>query len=145
MKYILAACLLVLIVCMLSGQQMTAHTYVQQTVMGVQKGFGLRTQQAGWGIGMVFQSTQTGSVETGTDNYPMFAVEGIFPIAASGKLSFSLAPKVGIVNEQFLVFIPEVETNIRVANWVYLGIGAGIRAREAATSIKLILKTPGKQ
>lgn len=142
MRYFLTTCLTMLIVSALSAQQMTAQTYIQQTVMGVQKGFGLRTHQKGWGVGVVFQSTQFGVSEAGTGNYPMIAVEGIIPIASSGKLSFSLTPKVGVVNEQFIAFIPEVETTMRLTNWVYLGVGTGIRAREAATSLKIIIKAP---
>ncbi len=122
------------------GQTITGQVFIQQTVMGVQKGYGFRYHiKDKFGIGALFQSNGKLSIEDENGNYPFYGIETIVPIVRCSTLKVSLAPKAGFVNQNFFVLIPEVETEIRVSKMISAGIITGIRARKSSSGIKLIV------
>ncbi len=124
----------------MSAQTITGQAYVQQTVMGIQKGFSLRIQnKAGWGIGMIHQSGLKSTQEEPNEKYPFHGLELIVPLTKSGKMQLFFAPKIGYVNNYFFVLIPEVETELKISERISVSITAGIRAREASTGFKILL------
>jgi hypothetical protein len=120
-------------------QGISGQVFVQQTVMGVQKGYGLRYTANRLGVGVVYQSSEQISFESSIDNYPFYGVEGLVKLRDCGDINVLFAPKIGMVNQQFLVIIPEVETQVSINRFITLGLGAGIRARQASTSFKLLI------
>lgn len=123
-----------------SAQTTSIQAFAQQTVMGFQKGYGLRYQTArGLGIGILFQSNGKLSAESVGNNYPFYGTEAIIPLAKCTTIQFLFTPKVGFVNRNFLVFIPEVETEINVNKLLSIGITTGIRARKSSAGVKAIL------
>jgi len=123
-----------------SVQTLSGQAYLQNTVMGVQKGFGLRMQtNKGLGIGLVHQSNLKSTMEGVDEKYPFYGIEAIVPLTKCGNMQFFLTPKAGFVNEDFFVLIPEVETEIKITERFSAAITAGIRARESATGIKLLV------
>lgn len=123
-----------------SAQTLTGQTYLQNTVMGLQKGIGLRVQtNKGLGLGMVYQSNLYSNGERLNENYAFYGIEMIIPLTKCGNMRFFLTPKAGFVNEDFFVLIPEVETEIKITNRFSAAITAGIRARESSTGIKLLV------
>ncbi len=123
-----------------TSQVITGQAYIQQTVMGAQKGFGLRIQNnAGWGLGMIHQSNLKSTQEGLDQKYPFYGLELVAPLAKCGNMQFFLTPKAGFVNEYFFILIPEVETELRISENFSAAITAGIRAREASTGLKVLL------
>ena len=135
--------LLILIICMKvcgNAQTLTGQAYLQNTVMGLQKGYGLRVQtNKGLGIGLIHQSNLKSTVEGVDEKYPFYGIETIVPLTRCGNMRFFLAPKAGFVNQDFFVLIPEVETEIKITERFSAAITAGIRARESSTGIKLLV------
>ncbi|WP_424963646.1 hypothetical protein [Ekhidna sp.] len=122
------------------AQTLTGQTYLQNTVMGLQKGFGLRIQtNKGLGVGLVHQSNLRSTKEGLNEKYPFYGIETVVPLTKCGNMRFFLTPKAGFVNEDFFVLIPEVETEIKITDTFSAAITAGIRARESATGIKLLI------
>jgi hypothetical protein len=123
-----------------SAQTLSGQAYLQNTIMGLQKGIGLRIQtNKGLGLGMVFQSNLNSKREGLNEDYAFYGIETIIPLTKCGNMRFFLTPKTGFVSEDFFVLIPEVETEIRITKTFSAAITAGIRARESATGIKLLV------
>ena len=123
-----------------SAQTLSGQAYFQNTVMGLQKGYGLRVQtNKGLGIGLVHQSNLKSTMEGADEKYPFYGIETVIPLTKCGNMRFFLTPKAGFVNEDFFVLIPEVETEIRITNRFSAAITAGIRARESSTGIKVLV------
>ena len=121
------------------GQTISGQAYLQKTVMGLQKGFGLRVQNdLGWGVGALHQSNLESTKEGLNEKYPFYGMEFIAPLTKCGNMQFLLTPKIGFVNKYFFIIIPEVETKIGISNRISAAITAGIRAREASTGLKLL-------
>lgn len=141
MKKLLIICTLILGASLTgSAQTLTGQAYLQNTVMGLQKGFGLRVQtNKGLGIGLVHQLNLKSTKEGVDEKYPFYGIETIVPLTKCGNMRFFLTPKAGFVNEDFFVLIPEVETEIKITERFSAAITAGIRARESSTGIKLLV------
>ncbi len=122
------------------GQTISGQTYLQKTIMGVQKGFGLRIQNdLGWGLGAIHQSNLESSKEGLNETYPFYGLELIAPMTKCGNMQFFLSPKIGFVNKFFFIIIPEVETEVKISNRISAAVIAGIRAREASTGLKILV------
>ncbi|MEP1094103.1 MAG: hypothetical protein ABJG78_03285 [Cyclobacteriaceae bacterium] len=122
------------------AQTISGQAFAEQTVMGFQKGYGLRYQTSkGLGIGVLFQSNGKLSMETADGNYPFYGIETILPITSCNNMRFFISPKIGFVNQDFLVLIPQVETEIKVTNSLSVGITTGLRARQSSAGGKVIL------
>lgn len=123
-----------------NAQVFTGQTYLQNTVMGLQKGFGVRIQtNKGLGIGLVHQSNLSSTMEGINEKYPFYGIETIVPLTKCGNMRFFFTPKAGFVNEDFFVIIPEVETEIKLTDTFSAAITAGIRARESAVGAKVLI------
>ncbi|MEQ9468295.1 MAG: hypothetical protein RLN88_12855 [Ekhidna sp.] len=123
-----------------NAQVLTGEAYVQNTVMGLQKGYGLRIQtNKGLGIGLVHQSNLNVKGESLDEKYPFYGIETIVPLTRCGNMRLFFTPKAGFVNEHFFVIIPEVETEIRISDTFSTALTAGIRARESAVGVKLMV------
>ena len=123
-----------------SAQTITGQTYLQNTIMGLQRGIGLRVQtDKGLGLGMVYQTNLNRKSEGLNEDYAFYGIETIIPLTKCGNMRFFFTPKAGFVSEDFFVLIPEVETEIKITNTFSAAITAGIRARESSTGIKLLV------
>ncbi|MEM9337770.1 MAG: hypothetical protein AAGA66_03520 [Bacteroidota bacterium] len=123
------------------AQQLTGQVFLQQTILGKQNGYGVRYQnEKGLGVGIVYQSNLNASREFVQGNYPFYGIETVIPITKCNNMRLFLTPKVGFVNHLFFVVIPEVETNIKISDRFSSGITAGLRARQSAIGIKIIMK-----
>ena len=123
-----------------SAQVLTGQTYIQKTVMGMQKGFGFRVQtNKGLGLGFIHQSNLKRDREATGSSYSLYGVEAVVPLTKCGNMRFYFSPKAGFVNERFFIIIPELETEIRITNRISTAITAGIRARESATGLKIMV------
>jgi len=121
----------------LKAQNISFEVYAQESRIGLQRGYGVfLANSKGMAIGPVFQSTDGISTETNLTNYPFIGAEARFPIETCGKLRILFATKAGFLNRDFFVVLPEVQTEYLITNTLGVGLGAGIRVREAAISFK---------
>ncbi len=141
MKTILLTALLLLTLVRVNAQHFEAQSYVQETALGLQKGYGVRYISP-WRMkfGIFLQSNNNLSLEEGVSNYPFTGIEVSYPISSCGKISMYGNVKGGLVNHQFFAITPEIETVWNFSRFVSLGIGTGVRVREAAISGKIIIK-----
>lgn len=128
------------------AQGLSMEAFIQKSLIGLQKGYGLYyLNKKGWGLGTIFQSTDGISMERNANNYPLIAIEGRIPIQNGERLRLQFAPRFGFVNHDFLVFIPEFQTDYEITKTIGIGLGAGIRVREASLSYKIFVKPFKKQ
>lgn len=124
------------------GQNLEFSTMVQQTTMGLQSGYSVEYRTAlGPAIGAFYQSTNHLSFETTPENYPFYGVDLSTPVKRCGDLELLAHLRVGLVNQNFLIATPELETRLSIFDFLKVGLGAGYRSRQAAVSAKLILTT----
>lgn len=139
-KIALLTMTLVAVLGTVSGQTISSQIFLEQTVMGLQKGYGIRYQTAkGLGVGVVFQSNGKLTTELGGDSYPFYGIETVIPITKCGNIRFSFSPKIGFVSENYVVAIPQVETEIKVTNFLAVGITTGIRGGEPSAGTKMLI------
>ncbi|NQZ75848.1 MAG: hypothetical protein HRT61_07005 [Ekhidna sp.] len=122
------------------GQELQLQSFYSKTVMGLQQGYGVRfVNDKALGVGFIYQRTVKRQVIKGGSLYPFWGVELAIPIKRCGDLRFTFLPKLGLVSNQFLVVIPEVETSFKLNRWLSAGLITGIRAREASNGLKLTI------
>ncbi len=126
----------------LRAQNIEASYSIQSTVMGPQKGYeiGFRNQK-GIGAAICYQSSNNLPLEKGPQAYPFTSVDFSAMIKNCGTMSILGHIKTGLVNNQFLIVTPEIETRIQIWKFLHVAIGAGMRSRQAAVSGKIILST----
>ena len=95
------------------SQQISVELFAQDSRVGMQRGYGVYyANYRGWGAGLVFQSSDGKSAEITGSKYPFYGVELRIPVQQCGRLRSHFAPRIGIVNRNFLVIIPEFRQNI---------------------------------
>lgn len=124
------------------AQNLEVSTMVQQTSMGFQSGYSVEYRtKIGLGIGAFFQSTNHLSFERSANNYSFYGVDMSAYIKKCGDLQLLAHLKAGLVNQNYLIATPELETRLRIFDFLKVGIGAGYRSRQAAISAKIIITT----
>lgn len=119
-------------------QNIEAQVFVQKTIVGIQKGYSIRNvNNKGVKFGVFHQSTKNLSFNEGERNYPYTGAEISYPISNCGKIKLYANLKAGLLNNQFIVAIPEFETSIRINKFLNTSIATSIRAGEAAMAIKV--------
>lgn len=120
------------------AQHLEAQAYVQETIIGMQKGYSIKkVTKKGVKMGVFHQSTQSFSFNDQANNYPFSGAELAYPITQCGKVKLYANLKTGIVNNQFIVAIPEIESEIAINQYLTAGIASSVRAGEAAIAFKL--------
>ncbi|RED97005.1 hypothetical protein [Marinoscillum furvescens] len=122
----------------LTAQKLEISAIGQQTVMGMQSGYQVATKSSsGFGVGVFVQSSNHFSLETSPTNYPFYGASIMAPIATQGDIQILAHLKSGIVNNQFLIVSPEIETRLTLTDVFALGVTAALRSREAAIGGKI--------
>jgi len=141
MKKLLTLIALIFSVSLLSAQRLEVHGFLQETVMGTQKGYSIRVATNNkLKLGVFYQSTYHLNFENKEGNYAFKGLEAVFLLKSCGSLTFNAVAKVGLVNQSFVIITPEVETTWHLNRYIGLAVGAGIRAREAAISARAVIK-----
>lgn len=124
------------------AQSFKLDTYVQHSVIGLQKGYAAKyVSDRGFGIGVFHQSSNNLSFEAANRNYPFTGLEIEYAFAKCGNVQVIGSYKGGFVNHKFLVMVPEVTTRVKLIEYVSLGLGTSYRAGQAAVAIKLVFQT----
>lgn len=121
-----------------AAQHLEVQAYAQETIIGLQKGYSIRkVTKKGIKMGVFHQSTQSFSFNDQANNYPFTGTEISYPLTNCGKIKLYANLKTGILNNQFIVAIPEIESEIAINKVLRAGIASSIRAGEAAIALKL--------
>lgn len=133
--------LLMLIVLDTKAQVVEISTFTQSTIMGLQKGVEIGVfSKGGLGFSTFYQSTEVFSFETGANNYPYYGFAANVPVKQCSGLSFHAQLRGGVVNQEFIIVTPQVETRLDINHWITGAITAGYRAGQPAVGAKIILK-----
>ena len=141
MKKLIAVILASWFLSSIDAQTLSLETFVEESRIGMQKGYAIHyMNKAGWGIGTVFQSSKAFTTESNSDAYPFVGIEARVPIQYCNRLRLQFTPSIGFVNRNFLVFLPELQTEYLITDALGIGLGTGIRVREAAISFKVFFQ-----
>lgn len=137
MKVIIRIAFLVLAYSSVEAQELTVSVFGQSSELGFQRGYSIQYEKEKWGMGVLFQSGKTISLETSNNNHPFIGLTIARELYTAGKMRLLLTPKVGFVNQHFLVFIPELQTEFNLYKGLRLSLGTAIRARQPAATLAL--------
>ncbi|MFK7953724.1 MAG: hypothetical protein AB8B73_12830 [Ekhidna sp.] len=141
MKKLVVIILFSLVLLSVRAQNISFESFIQDSRIGLQTGYGVYyLNKNGWGVGTVFQSSIWKPTESTGTNYSFIGLEARVPIQNCSRLKLYFAPKIGLVNKDFLVFLPELQTEYLITNSFGMGVGAGVRMREAAVSFKVFFQ-----
>ncbi len=126
----------------LKAQRLETSVYLQETVLGLQKGYsvGFVTNNKAR-IAVFYQSNRKFSfTENGSGNYPFYGGIFSYDLTSCSSIMMRANLKAGIVNGQFVSISPEIETVKYLNKYLDVSVGAGLRAGAATASIKLTVK-----
>ncbi len=144
-KHLLLISVLTLLVVSVNAQQLEVQAYVQETIVGLQKGYSMKMMNSKeMKFGMFYQSTQNFSFNEGINNYPFLGTEFSYPVTKCGKIKLFANLKGGLVNYQFLALVPELETVVAIKKQLSFSMGSSYRAGQAAISFKVLIRPFGQ-
>ena len=123
-----------------SGQDLSVSTGLEQTVAGTELQIsGGYVTKKNWSLGAFHQSKIT-NASSETDNSKQGASwYGLYinaPIANTKKINVFLQMRTGFYENQFIVVVPSLETNINLNKMISLGFGTSLRYSYPAFSFK---------
>ncbi len=130
---------LVVLSLQLSAQKLELVAMAQKTVVSPQFGYeiGFRSNK-GLGANIFHQSQKTPLNEKRNTPYSFTGLDVSARIKSCSDLNIYTHLYAGLVNKQFFVVIPEIETRIKLYSVFHMGLGASFRNRQPALSIKII-------
>jgi hypothetical protein len=119
------------------SQKLLTSTYAEYTVTGVQYG-GAATYATDrqWGVGIFYQS----SLRVTESYNKYYGILLQVPIVRTPQLLLTGTLRTGIVNDQFLVIVPGLETRIELNKKIAVAFGMSVRMNYPAISSKFIVK-----
>ncbi|MGB3464886.1 MAG: hypothetical protein WBA74_06445 [Cyclobacteriaceae bacterium] len=138
----ITAIISLLFICLLAktdakAQQLEVQAYMQETVMGMQNGYSIkRMSENGMKLGLFHQSNRILSFTEGSSNYPYTGAEISYPLTNCGKLRLYANLKAGLLNNQFILTVPEIESVLKINSFMSFSFASSYRAGQAALSLK---------
>jgi hypothetical protein len=120
------------------AQSFTVSAGLEKTVASTESQFmfGYQTKKQ-WVMGTFYQHNFSQFTNEGlTDNYFWYGAFVGWPLAKSEKLSFYALLRSGLMERQFVVIVPSLETNIKVSKRLAVGVTSSFRKGYPAFSIK---------
>lgn len=123
------------------AQQVYGSVFAQNTIAGLQQGTEIGyTGSKNFGVGVFFQSTEVMSLERSIQNYPFYGLSVQVPIKANcNGLSFVARARTGLVNHEFVVITPQLETQLDINKFLKVGLNMSYRAGHSAIGARLIM------
>lgn len=122
------------------GQDLVSALQVEYTVAGLQYGGSLMYEaKSKLGLGFFYQAP-IGSLEDAHIKDQFYGVITQIPLAKSEKILFAANLRAGLVNDQFLVVVPGLETNINISKRIGIAFGMSLRMNYPSVSTKITLK-----
>ncbi len=115
-----------------SAQHINFSLFVEQNIVGLQKGVLVSTEMKKIRLGYFYQASEKISFEKDMYNYSLHGLHANFPIKSCDGLSLYGGIKAGLVNGSFLIITPQVTTEFSINNFINLGFSTSYRAGHAA-------------
>lgn len=120
------------------AQSFTVSAGLEKTVANTESQLmlGYQTKKQ-WVMGTFYQHNFSQFTNEGsTGHYSWYGVFVGLPLAKSEKLSFHALLRTGLMERQFVVIVPSLETNIKVSNRLAVCVASSLRKGHPAFSIK---------
>lgn len=123
------------------AQQLVISSGLERTVSGTESHFasGYQTKKQ-WSLGVFYQTKITtppferSRNEVGKDEW--YGVYLNAPLAKSQRITLYAHIRVGLMNENFLMIAPSLETKVRLVKWAAVSVGSSYRQGYPAFSLK---------
>ena len=124
----------------LFGQSLEIGLGAQKNVMDIQYNYDLTFRYKNFfGLGVFGQSSKYMSFEQENNNYPIIGLDMSMPVKTCEELRVLVHLKGGLVNNQFIIVTPELETRLKLFKHIHLSTSIGIRRNQAAIAGKLLI------
>ena len=139
----MAVCLTVIIIALISsiakGQNVQFSAGIEKTATRCLYGAGLTLESKGkWGVGGFYQAgIINNSKESLKVNDAFYGLLVQIPIAKSQKIDVFATARMGMVNENFFVFVPGLETRIKTWRRLSTTFGMGYRVGYPSIGMKV--------
>lgn len=122
----------------IKAQTLVLSTGIEKTVADTEAQFMMGYQsKKQWTIGSFYQnSLNQFNNESNREQSYWYGAFTTLSIAKSEKISFYAMVRAGLLNEQFAVIVPSLETKIKVSKWFSVGVASSYRQGHPAFSIK---------
>lgn len=123
------------------GQHIFVAPVIETTIIGAQYGgsCGFMNKKGAY-LAAFYQKNRTSSEVWPSYSIHVYGLLVSAPIITADKLTFAANLRTGISNDNFLVFIPGIETRISIKQWLQPVVGVSSRYGHAAISASLLLK-----
>lgn len=125
------------------AQGLLLQAGVEKTVSGNQVATGITLESKKlWGVGIFGQADYAISPTEDSRMLanPFYGVVLQAPLMRSEKIAFLTSLRAGLVNEQFFVLVPSVETRMAIHSRLGLSIGSAIRMGHPSVTGKVYYK-----
>ena len=140
-KIILLALEVTFFVVVANAQHISIMPTVEKTVAGNQYGtlLVLQTKKL-WSIGGFYQASFTRTAEGVQATNPFYGVSISAPLVRSGKLNLFANGRVGVVNHDFLVVVPGLETEVRITRLISVSALMSVRMSYPSAAARIAIK-----
>ncbi|MBX7125932.1 MAG: hypothetical protein K1X47_09585 [Cyclobacteriaceae bacterium] len=124
------------------GQHLFFAGTGESTIQGLQYGGAIGfagSKQWMWGL-FYQEGIRTSEIGLTNQKDHFYGIQTSVPLVRSEKMTLSFNLKGGLVNEQFVVVVPAVETLIAVRHHLQIGLGPSWRYAHAALGMRIIVK-----
>lgn len=122
----------------IQAQTLVLSTGIEKTVADTESQFMMGYQsKKQWAIGTFYQNSLNNFTnENNREQSYWYGAFTTLSIAKSEKVSFYAMVRGGLMNEQFVVLVPSLETKIKISKWLAVGVASSYRQGYPAFSIK---------
>lgn len=123
------------------GQHFSLSPLVEQTIAGTQYGSMLSFDtKRDWSLGAFWQTGIARQHETTNLRNVFYGAATGVPLVRSSTINFSAMLRFGLVNKNFFVVAPGVETSINISERFKIGIGTSIRMQRISASARIAFR-----
>lgn len=124
-----------------NAQQLSLVPTVEKTVAGNQYGSLLVFQTKRlWSVGGFYQTSLTRTSEGIQTSNPFYGVSISAPLVRSGKINLLANGRVGVVNEDFVVVVPGLETEVKITRFIGVSALMSMRMSYPSAALRIAIK-----
>ncbi len=122
----------------IQAQTLVLSTGIEKTVADTESQLMMGYQsKKQWAIGTFYQNSLNKFInENNRDQSFWYGAFTTLSIAKSDKISFYAMARIGLIDEQFIVVVPSLETKIKISKCFSVGVASSYRQGYPAFSIK---------
>lgn len=123
------------------SQKLYLSPLLEKTVAGPQYGLSSTFQlKSGWGIGGFYQFSLQKQTDAVNPSNTYFGLTVNAPLARTEKLNLYGNARMGLVNKQFFVMVPGLETEINIYKHISLSALMSMRMSYPSAGVKINMK-----